>query len=59
MIYAASQIINLLATRLFGYGTGPGGASDGDPTPGLDDYLRPDGTSYYLRPDGSSYFTRP
>jgi hypothetical protein len=31
----------------------------GDPTPGSDDYLRPDGTSYYNRPDGTSYYTRP
>lgn len=59
MLYAASKIINLLAPRLFGFGTGPGGASGGDPTPGVFDYLRPDGTSYFLRPDGVSYFTRP
>ena len=40
-------------------GAGPSNGGDTDVTPGVFDYLRPDGTSYYLRPDGTSYFTRP
>ena len=52
MLRSASQIINLLAPRWFGYGTGAAGDSGPPPDPTF--LLLADGASFLLLADGTS-----